>query len=133
MTDFQFQCLNSIVIAGGQSLFCGYERIGDIKAIKLNNEQETMFLECGSVFVGLLGDLISRELKQVNDTLLESIVPLVTFREHLSLLITRKSYLSEAEINFFQFLFNETKTWKPKGCDLVCISGEKEVESSNGL
>lgn len=131
LTQYQFCTMSSISIEGVQSLFCGYEVIQSITPIKLNNEQDGMFIECGTVFKDLLGGLIERELSLKVESgieLLVSVIPLVTFREHISLLLALKSYLSYEELNFFKYLFEETKTWKSKGCDLVCISGAKIAE-----
>lgn len=121
---YQFCTMTSISIEGGQSLFCGYEVIQNITPIRLNHEQNDMLIECGTIFNHLLGDLIQSELNVTVESgieLLVSIIPLVTFREHLSLLQARTSYLSEKEINFFKYLFDATGTWKSYECDLVRI------------
>lgn len=120
-----FCYMTSISIEGGQSLFCEYERIEDIISIRLTDEQERIFFECSTIFRDLLGSLINKQMHQTSEngiSLLISTVPLVTFREHISLIITKTGYLSEEEISFFKYLFNETKTWKSCGCDLVRIS-----------
>lgn len=130
------QDMKSIKIEGGQSVFCGYDYIEGIPDIELSDEQVSMFLECCSIFSGGLGDLISSELNEAyaenGVDYLVSIIPLVSFREYLCN-DWEKSYLSEEEIAFFEYLFEETKTWKSKGCDLVCISGAKEVKRSSLL
>lgn len=123
--------MKSITIEGGQSAFCGYDYIEDIVDIELNDEQIGMFLNCCSRFNGL-ANLINNELDESYSEngvdYLVSIIPLVSFREYLAFTDGDELVLSKEEIAFFQYLFNETKTWKSKGSDLVCISGAKTAK-----
>lgn len=127
--------MKSINIEGGQSVFCGYDYIKDIVDIELNDEQVGMFLNCCSIFNGL-ANLINNELDESYSEngvdYLVSIIPLVSFREYLAAILDftaeDNSFVSKEEIAFFQYLFNETKTWKSKGSDLVCISGAKTAK-----
>ncbi len=127
--------MKSITIEGGQSVFCGYDYIEDIVDIELNDEQVGMFLNICSIF-DELGDEINRELNEPyaknGVDYLVSFIPLVSFREYLAAILDftaeDNSFVSKEEIAFFQYLFNETKTWKSKGSDLVCISGAKTAK-----
>jgi hypothetical protein len=125
------QNMKSITIEGGQSVFCGYDYIKDIIDIELSDEQVGMFLNCCSIFNGL-ADLINNKLDESYSEngvdYLVSIIPLVSFREYLAFPAAYELVLSKEEIAFFQFLFDETKSWKSKGCDLICISGAKIAE-----
>lgn len=125
------QDMQSITIEGGQSVFCGYDYIKDITDIKLSDEQVGIFLNCCSKYYNGLADLINKELNEPYSEngvdYLVSIIPLVSFREYLAFTAEDELFLSKEEIAFFEYLFEETKTWKSKGCDLVCISGAKNV------
>ncbi len=125
------QNMKSITIEGGQSAFCGYYYIEDIADIKLNDEQVGMLINCCSIYNGL-GGLINNNLNESYSEngidYLVSIIPLVSFREYLAPMEEDKLFLSKEEIAFFKYLFDETKTWKSKDCDLVCISGAKIAE-----
>lgn len=115
--------MKSIIIEGYLSTFCGYERIKEIDEIKLSDIQLKMFVDC-SVLLGGLNNIIDSELIEVcreKGNYLESQIPLVTFREYLYAISGQDHILGEEEVIFFKYLFDETKTWKSKDCDLVFI------------
>lgn len=128
------QDIKSITIEAKQSMF--YENnkqcisIENIEIISLSEKEEKIFINC-SVFLGGLDSLINCELVEFekdNVSCLESIIPLVWFREWVAAISHQEDILPEEEINVFKYLFDITKTWKSKGCDLVCISGAKNVD-----
>ena len=75
--------------------------------------------------MGGLSNLINSELVEyVKDNIdcLESVIPLVSFREWLISISRQEHILDDEEISVFKHLFEATSTWKSCGCDLVRIS-----------